>query len=372
MTQASLKIGLLVLLTLALTAGLAGTARAKAPLTAEQVTTIVTASKFGITVERAVEMIRERGIGFTVTDAFLKQLEALEADAAIVNVVKESGGKRKTTVQPAAAPGILPTEPEVSEKSPPPPPPDVDLLPLGTVPTAENWTQFLESVRNRVLRYAHSLPDFVCNQGTRSYQAFGRRGWTQREIYEVEVTYFDQSPHYRQISKYPLFRDVGEFGPVLTGLFAPQSKATFKLQGLEKKHGRNTARVSFQVPQETSRRPIQVKDQGMVPFGYRGRFWVDLDTHLVVRLESKSTGMPRKAPITDEELVLRYKEVMLADKLVWLPAELHVIVKTDAMGDGGLSTGALNAGGTPSFQTGDKTSLRWVSFYRKYRPFEPE
>ena len=372
MTQASLKIGLLFLLTLALAAGLTGTAQAKPPLTAEQVTTIVTASKFGITVERAVEMIRERGIGFTVTDAFLKQLEAQEADAAIVNAVKELGGNRKTTVQPTAAPGILPTEPEGPEKAPPPPPPDVDLLPPGTVPTAENWAQFLESVRNRVLRYAHSLPDFVCNQGTRSYQAFGRRGWTQREIYEVEVSYFDRSPHYRQISKYPLFRDVGEFGPVLTGLFAPRSQATFKLQGLEKKHGRNTARVSFKVPQETSQRPIHVKDEGMVPFGYRGRFWVDLETQLVVRLESKSTDMPRRAPITDEEMVLRYKEVMLVDKLVWLPAELHVIVKTDAMGDGGLSSGVLNAGGTPSFQTGDKTSLRWVSFYRNYRPFEAE
>ena len=371
MTHPSLRIGLPVLLILTVAAGLPATAAAKPPLTAEQVTTIVTASKFGITVERAVEMIRERGIGFTVTDAFLKQLEAQEADAAIVNVVNELGGKRKTTVQPAAAPGIIPTEPNGAEQAPPPPP-DVDLLPLGTVPTAENWPQFLESVRNRVLRYAHTLPEFVCNQGTRSYQAFGRRGWTQREIYEVEVSYFDRSPHYRQISKYPLFRDVGEFGPVLTGLFVPQSKATFKLQGLEKKHGRNTARVSFQVPRETSQRPIQVKDQGMVPFGYRGRFWVDLDTHRVVRLESKSTDMPRKAPITDEELVLRYKEVMLVDKLVWLPAELHVIVKTDAMGDGGLSTGALNAGGTPNFQTSDKTSLRWVSFFRNYRPFEPE
>ena len=195
MTQASLRIGLPVLLVLALAAGLTGTAQAKPPLTAEQVTTIVTASKFGITVERAVEMIRERGIGFTVTDAFLKQLEALEADAAIVNVVKELGGKRKTTVQPTAPRRhhSLPN-PRAPEQAPPPLPRDVDLLPLGTVPTTENWTQFLESVRNRVLKYAHSLPDFVCNQGTRSYQAFGRRGWTQREIYEVEVSYFDQLP----------------------------------------------------------------------------------------------------------------------------------------------------------------------------------
>lgn len=373
MTCPGLRIGLLVLLTLTLPICLTGTAQAKPPLTAEQVVTIVTASKFGITVERAVEMIRERGIGFTVTEAFLERLKAGEADAAIVNVVRELGGKRKTTVQPTAPPGVIPTEPNGAEPAPPPPPPpDVELLPLGTVPTAENWSEFLESVRNRVLRYAHSLPDFVCNQGTRSYQAFGRRGWTQREIYEVEVSYFDRSPHYKQISKYPLFRDVGEFGPVLTGIFTPRSQATFKLRGLEKKHGRNTARVSFQVPQETSLRPIQVKDEGMVPFGYRGRFWVDLETHQVIRLESKSTDMPRKAPITDEELVLRYKEVMLVDKLVWLPAELHVIVKTDAMGDGGLSTGALNAGGTPSFQTSDKTSLRWVSFFRNYRPFEPE
>ncbi len=368
MATPSPRIGLPVLLALMLMAGLAGTTEAKPPLTPEQVSTIVTASKFGITVERAVEMIHERGIGFEVTGGFLKQLEAQEADAAIVSVVKELGAKRKTTIQSTVAPGSIPTEPNGAERAPPPPPPpDVDLLPAGTVPTAENWPRFLESVRDRVLRYAHSLPDFVCNQGTRSYQAFGRRGWTQREIFEVEVAYFDQLPHYKQVSHHPLFREVGEFGPVLTGLFTPRSKATFKLQGLEKKHGRNTAKVSFQVPRETSQRAMNVEDEGMVPFGYRGRFWVDLDTQLVVRLESRSTDMHRKAPITDEQLVLRYKEVMLADKLVWLPAELHVIVKTDAMGDGGL-----NAGGVTDFQTAGKTSLRYVSFFRDYRPFEPE
>ena len=365
MATPSPRIGLPVLLALMLMAGLAGTAEAKPPLTPEQVTTIVTASKFGITVERAVELIRERGIGFTVTAGFLKQLEAQEADAAIVSVVKELGVKRKTTIQPTVAPGSIPTEPNGAERAPPPP--NVDLLPGGTVPTVENWSQFVESVRDRVLRYAHSLPDFICNQGTRSYQAFGRRGWTQRGIFEVEVAYFDQLPHYKQVSHHPLFREVGEFGPVLTGLFTPQSKATFKLQGLEKKHGRNTARVSFQVARETSQRSLSVKDEGMVAFGYRGRFWVDLDTHLVVRLESQSTDMHRKAPITDEQLVLRYKEVILADKLVWLPAELHVIVKTNAMGDGGL-----NAGGVTGFQTTDKASLRYVSFFRNYRPFEPE
>ena len=175
MATPSPRIGLPVLLALMLMAGLAGTAEAKPPLTADQVSTIVIASKFGITVERAVEMIRERGIGFEVTGGFLKQLEAQEADAAIVSVVKELGAKRKTTIQPAVAPGSIPTEPNGAERAPPPPP-DVDLLPAGTVPTAENWSQFLESVRDRVLRYAHSLPDFVCNQGTRSYQAFGRRG----------------------------------------------------------------------------------------------------------------------------------------------------------------------------------------------------
>ena len=76
MATPSPRIGLPVLLALMLMAGLAGTAEAKPPLTADQVSTIVIASKFGITVERAVEMIRERGIGFEVTGGFLKQLEA--------------------------------------------------------------------------------------------------------------------------------------------------------------------------------------------------------------------------------------------------------------------------------------------------------
>ncbi len=366
MSKATVRIGLLALMAVKLMPSLTATSAAKPALTQEQVTTIVTASKFGITAERAVEIIRERGIAFAVTDGFLKEMEAMEADSAILAALKELGEKRKASKQPAVAPGTIQWAPKPAAKTSPAAP-KVDLLATGTAPTAENWPRFLESVRTKVLNYTDALPNFACNQGTREYQAIGRRGWTPRGNFEVEVSYYNKSPHYKQISHTNFFRPVGEFGTVLRGLFAPATQATFKLQGLEKKQGRQTAKLGFQVPRETSSRSLSVKNKGSVAFGYRGRCWVDLDSYLVIRLESESTDMPRDAPIAGEQLVLRYKEVMLADNLFWLPAELHVIVKTNALADGGL-----DAGGVTDFQATQKVSLRYVSFFRHYRPFEPQ
>lgn len=368
MNRPTSRIGFLVLLIIHLLFSLTATLTAKSALTKEQVTTIVTASKFGITPERAVELIRERGISFAVTDVFLKKLEAMEADSTILKTLEELGRKRKATFQPAVAPGTIKMEP-MPEKAPPVPP-KLDLLPPGTAPTTENWDQFLESVRATVLDYTDDLPNFVCNQGTRQYQAIGRRGWTPRGNFEVEVAYYNKSPHYKQISQTNFFRPVGEFGSALRGLFAPSTRATFKLQGLEKKHGLQTARLAFQVPRNTSPRSLSVKDKGAVSFGYRGHCWIDLKSYLVIRLESESTDIPQDAPITDEQLVLRYKEVMLANDLFWLPAELHVIVKTNALADGGLDAVGINEGG--HFEATQKVSLRYVSFFRHYRPFEPQ
>jgi hypothetical protein len=161
---------------------------------------------------------------------------------------------------------------------------------------------------------------------------------------------------------------VGEFGAALRGLFAPPHQAIFKLRGLEKRQGRETAKLSFEVPRKTSSRSLSVKDKDSVAFGYHGRCWVDLNSYVVIRLESESTDMPKDAPIAGEQLVLRYKEVMLAENLFWLPAELHVIVNTKAMADGGLDAGGVNN----ILQATDSVSLRYVSFFRNYRPFEAQ
>ena len=252
----------------------------------------MTASKFGITVERAVEMIRERGIGFTVTDAFLKQLEAQEADAAIVNVVNELGGKRKTTVQPAAAPGIIPTEPNGAEQAPPPPP-DVDLLPLGTVPTAESWPQFLESVRNRVLRYAHTYR-IVCNRDP-VVQGVRRRGWTQRKSERVRATSI-RVPHYKQIQQVSSVPRRGGIRAHMTGLFG-LVPSTSSCRPVRKPWTKTPPQWSFQLARETS--ASHTIRTGMVPLAIGRVGWISTP-HPVVRLESKSTDMTGK-PVTDEE-----------------------------------------------------------------------
>ncbi|HVN80179.1 MAG TPA: hypothetical protein VMW38_14375, partial [Terriglobia bacterium] len=56
----------------------------KAPLDEKDVLGLVVSSNLGeISASRVVEMIRERGLGFTVSDPFLQKVETLHADPAI-------------------------------------------------------------------------------------------------------------------------------------------------------------------------------------------------------------------------------------------------------------------------------------------------
>ena len=101
-------------------------------------------------------------------------------------------------------------------------------------------------------------------------------------------------------------------------MFAPQSRTSFRLEGAEEIAGRQTVRVAFRIPQETS--ALQVTYQGNpLRVGYRGLSWIDVNSYQVVKLIKKTVDLPEDFPVKTSEVSIAYDQVRIGESQHWLP-----------------------------------------------------
>jgi hypothetical protein len=334
---------------------LTGQEAATEPLTEEQVLGLVTASKLGeLPVNRIIELIQQRGIKFSVTDPFLLELEARDADVAILETLRQvrSGGKDFTPTP--TKPGETPTNVGSPEEARPESSADS--------PIELDWTKFLESARATAMAYTDELPNFICTQVTQRFARFFPGGWRQMDNYVAELTYFEKKENYKiltvankvsngtTIETLSGTRSTGEFGTSLRSLFDPASKANFRLEGRDQTNGHETIRVGYQVPLETSSRTINYNNQRTVVTAYRGRCWIDPKSYQVVRLEDKAISIPVDFPITRSEGAIDYDLADISGRKYWLPVRAEVLL----------------------VEGGAKLHTRNVIEFKRYRKFEAE
>ena len=230
------------------------------------------------------------------------------------------------------------------------------------IPDELNWPQFLEAARAKAMAYTDDLPNFICTQITTRFDRIYPKGWRQVDNFVADLTYFDKKENYKIISvanqatstatieNLSGARSTGEFGSALRMLFDPESKASFRLEGVDQANGRQTVRASYQVPQETSRRTINYNNERTIVTAYRGRCWIDPESFNVVRLEEKAINIPEGFPITRSEVAIDYDLQDIAGRKHWLPVRAEMM----------MVQGAVN------FHT------RNVIEFKKYRKFEAE
>lgn len=324
------------------------------PLTEEQVLALVTSSKLGeLSVNRVVELIQERGIKFSVTDLFLLELEAREADIAVLETLRQIRQQGKDFVPTEPKPLTTVEEPAIGEAGRPQTPEDA---------VEADWPKFLEAVRAKAMAYTDELPNFICTQVTQRFARFFPGGWRQVDNYVAELSYFDKKEHYKiltvankvtpdaTIENLSGTRSTGEFGTSLRSLFDPATKANFRLEGREHSNSRETIRIGYQVPLETSSRTINYNNERTIVTAYRGRCWVDPKSYQVVRLEDKAINIPEDFPITRSEGAIDYDLADISGRKYWLPVRAEVLL----------------------VEGGAKLHTRNVIEFKRYRKFEAE
>ena len=267
----------------------------KLPLTEDQILGLVTSANLHeLTVNRVIELITERGVAFSVTDVFLLELNARDADIAIVETLRRlrNQGKDFVPTSSEAAPTPAAEKPSLAARA----------------PTEQEWPQFLEAVREKAVAYTENLPNFICTQITQRFIRFFPGGWRQLDNFVADLSYYDKTEHYKIVTvankatpnttmeTLSGTRSTGEFGTTLRALFDARSNATFRLEGLDQTNGRDTVRIGYQVPKETSSKTINYNNERTIVTAYRGRCWIDPSSYQVVRLEDKALAIPEDFP----------------------------------------------------------------------------
>jgi len=214
-----------------------------------------------------------------------------------------------------------------------------DPIPAGVMPTASTWPQFLDSVRQIVMAYTNALPDFTCTQHVLRRAKFGATGhWESVDQIVAEVSYYEKGETYKVLTidkkppppdsdhKVAGFSSEGDFGNALFLLFAPESNATFWMEGPDRTRGRKTVRARFYVPQNSSRYQFVLGDQKLTT-AYNGHCWIDLATRHVIRYECVAQDIPSSSPVRKSSRTTEYALTEIAGNQYWLPARTTVILQ---------------------------------------------
>ena len=315
---------------------------------------LVTSAKLGeLPAGRTETLIRQRGIGFSVTDVFLLELQTREADPAVLETLRQIRDQGKDFV--ITSPGETAGSAAVYST------PESPAAPSGKAVEAD-WPKFLEQVRAKAIAYTEELPNFICTQVTQRSARYFPGGWRSMDNFVAELSYFDRKEHYKiltvanqatttvTIENLSGTRSTGEFGTSMRSLFEPATNAAFRLEGREQTNGRETIRLGYQVARETSSRSISYNNERTIITAYRGRCWIDPESFQVIRLEDKAINIPPDFPITRSDGATDYDIADIGGKKYWLPVRAEVLL----------------------VEGGAKLHTRNVIEFKRYRKFEAE
>ena len=227
----------------------------------------------------------------------------------------------------------------------------------GGVPTDAEWPDFLDAVRRRLDTTFSSLPDFVCRRRTERFQRLFQ-GWQEKDHLQEDLLFANGEETYQPVEgqKASGSQDgaysIGQFAAAIQNVFMPQSRTSFRLEGAEEVAGRQTVRVAFRIPQETS--ALQVTYQGNpLRVGYRGLCWIDVNSYQVVQLVKETVDLPEDFPVKTSEMTIAYDQVLIGERQHWLPVRAQF----------SMSIGILQSA---------RVHTRNVTQFTDYRQFETD
>ena len=247
-------------------------------------------------------------------------------------------GSEEFTVSGSAAPNLAASQP-------------------GGVPTDAEWPEFLDAVRRRLDATFSDLPDFVCRRRTERFQRLFQ-GWQEKDRLQEDLLFANGEETYQPVEgqKASGSQDgaysIGQFAAAIQNVFTPQSRTSFRLEGAEEIAGRQTVRVAFRIPQETS--ALQVTYQGNpLRVGYRGLCWIDVNSYRIVKLIKETVDLPEDFPVKTSEVSIAYDQVRIGESQHWLPVQAQF----------NMSIGILQSA---------RVHTRNVTRFTDYRQFETD
>jgi len=204
-------------------------------------------------------------------------------------------------------------------------------------PDPAQQKKILADATDYAFHHERSLPNFLCIQTTRRFADFqsrdipGHENWRPLDIIVERLAYVEHREDYKVIeingvpSSIPHDKlggasSSGEFGSVMSGIFAPQTAADFQWQTWFTLRGRKMDVYAYHVAADKSDYHVMVASQSKdLVTAYHGLIFIDDRTHYVHRITLHADGIPPGFPVQDVSLMLDYEYTRIGDADYLLP-----------------------------------------------------
>jgi hypothetical protein len=223
-----------------------------------------------------------------------------------------------------------PAVPGAAPKMPPP-------------PSSEEQAAILDEVRQYALDYSRNLPNFICLELERRFQALpgagrgaasGEPEWRQVDTITKRMSYFQQKEEEKVIEHNRTYttkdmkslggsQSFGDFGSMMRQIFEPSTAARFEWAGWFRLGGQPVMGFDFSVPVERSRYRLEVEDRAVVT-AYHGRVDVDPKTRAILRVKVEAENIPPDFPLESASDTLTYATQTISGLSFLLPSQVEV------------------------------------------------
>jgi hypothetical protein len=215
-------------------------------------------------------------------------------------------------------------------------------FPTPPDPGMDELHEVLAAARGKALAYTVGLPDFICTETVRRYEAgLGKGTWAIRDTLTLQLTYFEHEENYKLTAmnghKTGLTYDQvggasskGEFGSMLLSIFSPDSRTTFAFSNWTTLRKRPSYVFAYRIELRNSNYHLTVGTYGggfvSTVSGEHGLIYIDRETRDVMRLDCQSDSIPDDFPLKASNRTLDYGLVDVGGRSFLLPTHAEVFM----------------------------------------------
>jgi hypothetical protein len=216
-------------------------------------------------------------------------------------------------------------------------------------PSSVDQAAILDDVREYALNYSRTLPDFICTQVTRRFNApppgtkYGGPAdsdphWYAQDTLQIRLSFFQQKEQYTVVligsqlvnqdyRKVGGAKSFGEFGSMMQQIFDPTTEAHFEWDHWGTLRGQRVMAFQYHVRLDRSKYELVVDDHLRITVAYHGLVEIDPKTHSVLRITAEAENIPSEFPVKAVKDVLDYDYTELSAKTFLLPLKAQVLMK---------------------------------------------
>ncbi len=208
-------------------------------------------------------------------------------------------------------------------------------------PSSAAQQKLLASLRQYAGRYVDNLPNFICEQVTRQFEAGKKpKHWHKGDTLTAKLVYNEgreertlEFVNNRPVTTHPGFwrRPLvteGEFGMLMERVFGSITDADFTWAGWQLIRGRWLAEFDYAIDKQHSTLSLTLGDTVKAIVPYHGSVYADPNTGAIWRITSNPADIPPELQTRSIATVIDYDDVTIGGQSYVLPAQAVVVLVT--------------------------------------------